>query len=214
MYDGMVLTTMAGYPLTIQLDPFRVNNVSMSMQESNLYYKNGVIHTFLDYPDPIVPWFGKSSIQVLIETNIYRNGDLSGFIALVKSIPSLYAKLQLQGEGTNTATTLFVPTNNALLLFDPTLMDTRQDQALNTTIGQLVQNHFVSGNFARKCWWTIPIGTKISNATLRLKSDAGQVLDFIINNTVTINGNVTIVQEDVFSHDGILQIIDKVLVLV
>ena len=98
MYDGMVLTTMAGYPLTIQLDPFRVNNVSMSMQESNLYYKNGVIHTFLDYPDPIVPWFGKSSIQVLIETNIYRNGDLSGFIALVKAIPSLYAKLQLKGK--------------------------------------------------------------------------------------------------------------------
>ena len=33
MYDGMVLTTMAGYPLTIQLNPFRVNNSSMSMIE-------------------------------------------------------------------------------------------------------------------------------------------------------------------------------------
>ena len=219
MYEGMVLTTMAGYPLTVQLDPFRVNNVSMSIQDTNLHYKNGIIHKFSEYPIPIVPWFEKSSMQVLIETNIHRNGDLSGFIALLQAIPSLYAKLQLQEEGTNTATTLFVPTNNALLSFDPSLVATNQDQGLNTTTTtttmQLIQNHFVSGNFARKCWQTIPTGTKVSNTTLRLKSDAGQDLDLVINDsTVIIIGYSTIVQGDVFTHDGILQIIDKVLVLV
>ena len=219
MYEGMVLTTMAGYPLTVQLDPFRVNNVSMSIQESDLHYKNGIIQTFSEYPNPIVPWFGKSSMQVLIETNTHRNGDLSGFIALLQAIPSLYAKLQLQEEGTSTATTLFVPTNDALLSFDPSLMATYQDQGSNATttitMMQLIQNHFVSGNFARKCWQTIPTGTKINNTTLRLKSDAGQDLDLVMNDRgVIINGYSRIVQEDVFTHDGILQIIDKVLVLV
>jgi uncharacterized surface protein with fasciclin (FAS1) repeats len=167
-----------------------------------------------DFPKPIVPWIGKSLMDVLVETSKHCKGDLSGFIALIKDIPSLFAKLQLQQEGTTAATTLFVPTNDALVSFDPTLMAVRQQgQDFNTTIIQLLQNHFVSGNFASQCWWTIPTGTKINYAELKLKSDAGQLLYVIVNDTITINGNVIIVQKDVFSEDGILLIIDKVLIL-
>ena len=169
MYDGMVLTTMAGYPLTIQLNPFRVNNSSMSMIERDLHFKNGIIQKFEDYPEPIVPWIGKSLLDVLVETSKHCKGDLSGFIALIEGIPSLFAKLQLQQEGTTAATTLFVPAYDALASFDPTLMAVRQQgQDFNPTILQLLQNHFVSGNFASQCWWTIPTGIRINDAELKM----------------------------------------------
>ena len=54
----------------------------------------------------------------------------------------------------------------------------------------------------------------ISSTELRLKSQIGQDLNLTMNDKyVIINGNARIFQEDIFSEDGIIQIIDKVLVL-
>jgi hypothetical protein len=50
MYDGMVLKSVVGYPLLIQLDPFRVNNNTMIPTEINKFFKNGVVHTSYQYP--------------------------------------------------------------------------------------------------------------------------------------------------------------------
>ena len=81
-------------------------------------------------------------------------------------------------------------------------------------IQQLVLNHIVSGNFVRSCWWTIPVGTQLSDNLLRLESGTGQSLDLLIqNDSVIINGNVTIIQQDIFAENGVIQIIDKVLLL-
>jgi uncharacterized surface protein with fasciclin (FAS1) repeats len=44
-------------------------------------------------------------------------------------------------------------------------------------------------------------------------SQAGHVLELNITEVVTINGNVKIIREDVFSEHGIIQIIDKPLLL-
>jgi uncharacterized surface protein with fasciclin (FAS1) repeats len=208
MYDGMVLTSMAGYPLTIQLDPFRVNNVSISA-ERNLLFKNGVKHNFEEYPNPIVPWIGKSMLDVLFETNNRRNGDLSSFMALIDASPDLKDQLQTP-TGTVKATTLFVPTNDALsststlnqsLLADPTFLE------------RFLLNHVVTGNFARSCWWLIPTGSVVSDTELRLESQAGYVLELNIGSVVIINGTSTIIQEDVFSEQGIIHVVDKALPL-
>jgi uncharacterized surface protein with fasciclin (FAS1) repeats len=216
MFDGMVLTSMAGYPLKIQLGPLRVNNATISVSERNFHYSNGITHAHLSYPDPIVPWFGKSNFDILLETSIVRNGDLSDFIALIDSFPTLKSQLQ---EASKSATTLFVPTNEALALMDQIVLDDP------VTLQQFLLNHFVAGNFARSCYWLIPTGVNVSDTELRLETQAGQTLDIKIDNftsTVIVQEGLwsdqeasvsTMNQEDIFSHNGILHIIDKPLLL-
>jgi uncharacterized surface protein with fasciclin (FAS1) repeats len=58
-----------------------------------------------------------------------------------------------------------------------------------------------------------PYGTKVSETELRLETQAGQVLNLTIHDVVTINEDVTIIQADLFSQQGVLHIIDKVLLL-
>ena len=211
IYDGMVVTSMAGYTITLQRNPFRFNNVTISSTERNYIYKNGVIHYALDYPRPLAPWFGKTMYNVLLETNNKRNGDLSDFIAIIDALPDM--KLLLQDNSNSTATTLFVPTNDAIALSNLTWMKQGQEYN-NTMIQQLVLNHIVSGNFVRSCWWTIPVGTQLSDNLLRLESGTGQSLVLLIqNDSVIINENVRIIQKDIFSEHGIVQIIDKVILI-
>lgn len=216
MFDGMVLTSMAGYPLRIQLGPLRVNNETISVSERNCHFSNGISHAFLHYPDPVVPWFGKSNFDVLLETSIARHGDLSDFIALIDSFPTLKSQLQ---EVSKSATTLFVPTNEALANMDQSVL------VDPVSLQQFLLNHFVSGNFARRCWWLIPTGAKVSDTELRLETQAGQTLNLKIDNatsTVIVQEGLwsdqeasvsTIIQEDIFSHYGILHVINKALLL-
>ena len=72
----------------------------------------------------------------------------------------------------------------------------------------------MDGNFAKSCWSTTSIGSVISSTELMLKSQIGQELHLTMNDKdVIINGDARIIQEDIFSEDGTIQIIDKVLVL-
>jgi uncharacterized surface protein with fasciclin (FAS1) repeats len=192
MHDGMVLTSVAGYPLTIQRDPFRVNNARMSLPQTNSRYKNGVVHFALEYSNPPVPWISKSLFDVLVETNNLRNGDLSKFIALIDATPDI--KNQLQEGRKGEATTLFCPTNAALLsTFEPD----------NNT--QFLQHHIVSGNFAKRCWWTTTCETEP-----RLESQAGSFLEInVTTDVVTIHDDVSIIQEDIFFNYGVLHVVDK-----
>ena len=208
IYNGMVVISMAGYPLTFQHNPFRLDNVSVLTNSSNKHYKNGVVHTLLEYPKPFVPWLGKSLLDVLHVTNDKRKGDLSDFIAFIAI--TLDIQMMLQADSA-TATTLFVPTNDAIAVWNLTLMEQGQENNI-TMIQQLVQNHIVDGNFVHSDWQDIPTGTQLSNNELRLVSLAGKSLDLLIDDdTVTINGDVMIIQKDIFSEDGIIHIINKVL---
>jgi uncharacterized surface protein with fasciclin (FAS1) repeats len=205
MYDGMILKSISGYPLVIQLDPIRVNHIPLLMAgEQDAMYKNGITYTLSNYFNPIIPWIGKSTMDVLLETNEQRNRDLSAFIALIDASPDLKALLH---EGQNTGKTLFVPINQAL-------SNVNLSQTANATmVMQLLLNHVVSGTFARRCWESIPTGTKVSNTDLILDSQAGYELHLKIEEVVTINGAATIVQEDIFSEQGIMHVIDKALLL-
>jgi uncharacterized surface protein with fasciclin (FAS1) repeats len=203
MHDGMVLTSVSGYPLTIHLDPLRVNNVTVSTIQRNFYSRNGVIHTITRYPNPLMPWARKSTYEVLLETNSLRRGDLSNFIALLDASPDLKIQLE-QGQG-NGATTLFVPTNEALATLELTFL-------ANATATQFfLEHHFVIGNFARRSWRAIiPTANQVSDTELRLETQAGPMLELEINNdVVTINGTATIVQQDLFTIYGVMHVIDK-----
>ena len=211
MYDEMVLSSMAGYPLMIQLKPFQVNNVTIALPD--LHFKNGVVHNALNYPHPLVPWIGKSILDILLETNDVHKGDLSAFINLLDIMPDL--KLQLQGwENVIQGITLFVPTNHAIALLNLNLTNQEgQPSELDPMTQQLLLNHVVLGNFARSYWWTTSTGTVISKSELWLESQAGQQLNLTITDFVIINAVVNITHEDIFSEDGIIQIIDHVIML-
>lgn len=201
MYDGMVLQSVAGYPLLIQLNPLRVNNNTVIPTEVNLFYKNGVVHTTYEFPRPLVSWLTKTVYDVLLETNQARNDDLSTFIALIDSSPDL--KGQLQQERGLVGLTIFVPTNDGMATVDPNVM------ADPTLLQNFLLNHFAAGNFVRRCWWTMPTGTRVSDTELTLETQAEQILSLEINDVVVINGNVTIIQEDVLSIEGVVQVINK-----
>ena len=207
IYNGMVVISMAGYPLTFQHNPFRLDNVSVSTNSSNKHYKNGVVHTLEEYPNPFVPWRGKSILDVLHATNNERKGDLSDFIAFIAITPDIQV---LQEADSIIPTTLFVPTNDALAEWNLTLMEQGQEYS-TTMIQQMVQNHIVNGNFVQSDWQIIPTGTQLSNNELRLDTLAGKSLDLLIDDdTLTINGDVMILQKDIFSENGIIHIINKV----
>jgi uncharacterized surface protein with fasciclin (FAS1) repeats len=166
------------------------------------------VHTSYQFPKPLVPWLGKSVYDVLVETNQERNLDLSTFIAMIDRYPDL--KGQLQKDRALEGLTLFVPTNNAMTTVysdlavadDPTFL-----------LQDFLLNHLVSGNFVRRCWQIIPTGTYISDTELSLETQAGQILSLEINDVVIINGDVTIIQEDVLSLEGVIQVIDKPLLI-
>jgi Fasciclin domain len=211
MYDGMVLSSMASYPLEIQQNPFRVNNVTILL--SDLHFKNGVVHNALNYPHPLVSWIGKSMLDILLEINDLRKGDLSVFIGLIEMMSDL--KLELKGgENVMKGITLFVPTNAAIALSHLNLTKQEgQPSELDLMIQELILNHVVTGNFARSCWWATTTGTVISHSKLQLKSQAGQLLNLTITDFVIINEVVNITHEDIFSEDGIIQIIDHLITL-
>ena len=207
--NELEFTSMAGYPLRVQLNPFQVDNVTMVVDPRDQHFQNGVMHIFLECPKQLAPWIGKSMNNILQETNNLRQGDISGFISLVKAMPDLFDKLEAKG---NEGITLFVPTNDALALSDPSLLEEIQGE-LDSQQQQIVLNHVVTGNFARSCWWVASEGTVMSDSALMLESQAGLILDLKINHdeAIRINGSARIIQEDIFCEQGVVQIVDKVL---
>jgi uncharacterized surface protein with fasciclin (FAS1) repeats len=204
MYNGMILKSISGYPLVIQLDPIRVNNVSLKMEERDGIYQNGISYSLSEYFSPIVPWIVKSIMDVLLETNEQRNQDLSAFIAMINTLPDIKA-LVLEEE--RLGKTLFVPTNQALSNVNLSLI------ANASMVMQFLRNHIASGNFVKRCWESIPTGTKVNDTELILDSKAGYELHLKIEDVVTINGGSTIIQEDIFSKGGVIHVIDKALLV-
>jgi uncharacterized surface protein with fasciclin (FAS1) repeats len=206
MHDGMVLTSVSGYPISIQLEPyFQMNKNKMSTTQRNVHYLNGVIHSFLRYPVPVVQWIGKSMFDVLLETNILLNDDITGFMELIDASPDV--KNLLLKRGDMNGKTLFIPTNAALATLDSVAFDP-------TAVTKFLLNHIIAGNFSRRVWQLRQKSANASNMELRLPSEGELELVLEINPDVIINGGAKVIQGDIFSEDGVVHIIDQPLVLV
>ena len=74
MYDRMVLHSVMGYSLLIQLDPLQINNNTIIRSKTNWFFKNGIVHTTHEFVLPQAAWFGKLLYNVLLETNKAHQG--------------------------------------------------------------------------------------------------------------------------------------------
>jgi uncharacterized surface protein with fasciclin (FAS1) repeats len=135
---------------------------------------------------------------------------LSVIIDLIQNSSEDIMNLLVFRAGDTSATTFFAPTNAAMAkMYLPVIgLD-------ETTLLTFLEDHLISGIFARRFWRYMPISAETSsNSGLAMTTLAGQVLDVKIDDTtVTINGNVRIVQGDVFCEQGIMHVIDSPLTL-
>ena len=206
--DGLIVYTMAGYPVEFFKYPnFTINGDVVEV--GDIHYTNGIAHNLAHVPDPLVPWLYKSNYDVLLEVNMQQNGNLSHFIALINASA---LKDRLMMEDSTKPITLFVPTNEAMATI--VVDDSDNISNVSSSSYQLLLNHVVQGNFVIRDWLRIPTGKKVSETELQLTTDAGNVLEVVLiaGERVRINGMVNIMKEDVFSFYGVLQIIDLPLI--
>ena len=206
--DGLVVNTMAGYPMKFLKYPnFTINGNVVLI--GDIRCTNGIAQIVDSVPDPLVPWMYKTIYEVLLEVNNQQGGNLSDFIALVNA-SELKERLML--EDSSRPITLFVPTNEAM----STIVVQGSDMIANVSSPsyQLLLNHVVQGNFVRRDWFRIPTGTKVNETELHLTTEAGNILEVVLmaDEMARINGVVNIIKEDVFSFYGVLHIIDLPLI--
>jgi uncharacterized surface protein with fasciclin (FAS1) repeats len=202
--DGLVVQSMAGYPVTFFKQPnFTIDGTEVLKRD--ITYTNAVEQELVHVPHSLVPWMYRTDYDVLLEVNEQRGGDLTDFIALLNS--SNLTELLTMAVG-DRPITVFIPTNEALsTIVTGDTLDT------DSRTYQLLLNHLVVGNFVINSWLRIPTGKRISDTELQLTTQAGNVLNVLVGDKdVTINGNIRIIQKDVLSFTGVLHIIDLPLV--
>ena len=219
--NGSEFTTEAGNKIIISStdDDFAVitKNVSIPVkayiQQPNIEVSNGVVHGLFDFYYP--PWFNLTVFEVLEQANAER-GDLNTLISLLEAAPTLKEKLM----GRKGPLTFFAPVDSSFSVLPTDIVDSAIINGL--TVGselfKLIQNHMAPANYvaAFRAWERIPEGTRDAAKTdqLSLLSDASDILEVVVvnNETTIINGAANIVQFDVFSEHGVIQIIDSLLI--
>ena len=80
--DGLVVNTMAGYPMKFLKYPnFTINGNVVLI--GDIRCTNGIVQNVDTVPDPLVPWMYKTNYDVLLEVNSQQDGNLSDFIASI-----------------------------------------------------------------------------------------------------------------------------------
>jgi len=220
--DGSLFTTESDSQITIERTntDFAVitENVSIPVkapvQVPDIPVSNGVIHTLFDFYYP--PWFNRTIYEVLVATNATRGGDLSILLSLLDTSSTLRAIVQERGGG---PLSLFAPINSAFSGLSSGLVDAAIANGLedNSTLFMLIKNHFASANYVSKfqAWKRIPEGTKVGTDQIVLQSKSNSLLTvtFVNNETTTINDIAKVLEFDLFSEFGIVQIIDELLII-
>jgi hypothetical protein len=205
--DGLIVKSMAGYPIEFhEVDGANLTADGAPFGTMDTRYLNGVVHNMASVPVPFVPWFDKTNYDILLEANARRNGDLSDFLRIVDSSDVVRARLQ---DENGQPITLFVPTNEALsrLISTENIFDT---SATESSARLLLLNYMVDGNFVTNAWWRTPTGVKVSETELLLSTESGKevTVEFHDNGDIILDGSVKIIEKDLFSYYGVLQIID------
>jgi uncharacterized surface protein with fasciclin (FAS1) repeats len=208
----MYLSSRAGIPLQFEVNESDIrifNSVYIDTLERNMIFMNGILHNMVDFPANFPYWRGKSTYEIMLETNDQRHGDLSSFIDLIDASVDLKNKMLLLPG----MYSVFCFTNEALSglsLFDKGNSSGVIDPS--SDLHEALLNHFVSGVFARNVWKELLIGTNTSDTELEeVVTLGGQSLNLVIEpgKHVIINGQYTVIVDDIFSVNGVLHVIDK-----
>ena len=149
IYDGLSLPSRSGDLRTFTVNKtgyFVDGDISFASNETSFLFSKGFLHNLDEFPSCFIKWLGKSSYDILLETNENQNGDLSDFITLAEA--SSLKELLQTGPG---PVTLFVPTNNALATLDSQILEFEGMIDTTSALYHLLLNHLVHGNFVTKC---------------------------------------------------------------
>jgi len=168
--------------MTVNASGMAVNGIRVTT--SNLIATNGVVH-IID---------GVLTPPQSIAQTIMANTSLSGLSSAIST-----ANLTSSLNGT-TPYTVFAPTDAAFSALDQEVLS-RLTSSDRTNLTKLLTYHVVPGTVA---------SFQLSNGTLTTLE--GEQLNVTVNGTTITVGNVTLVMTDIICTNGIIHIIDQVLV--
>ena len=208
IYDGLSLPSRSGDLRTFTVNRtgyFLDGDIPFAFNDTNFLFSNGFLHNLDEFPSCFIKWLGKSSYDILLETNENQNNDLSDFVTLIES--SDLKELLQTGPG---PVTLFVPTNNALASLDSQILEFEGMIDTTSALYQLLLNHLAHGNLVTKFWKRIPTGIQLSDTTLQLGTYANNNLDieFGMESIMINGGQAKIIQYDILSEYGTMHIIN------
>ena len=160
-------------------------NGSSNVVATDVVATNGIIHAIDEVVTP------PSVVDIAL--------DNSNFSTLVDALVKADLVDALSGDG---PFTVFAPTNDAFDALFADLGVSGIDEIDVATLSDVLLSHVVSGNIA---------STDLSNGTVQTLN-TGKSIDINVDNGVVIDGQVNVVLADIQATNGIVHVIDKVIV--
>ena len=187
--ENQTLTTLQGQKLVLKNNDtgFYVNDAMIS--ESNLIATNGVVHVIdevLETPE---------SIAQIVKEN-------ENFSSLEAALEAAGLMETLNGSG---PFTVFAPTDDAFDEIDPALLDWLLTQDTDT-LSQILRYHVVAGEVYS---WQLEDNTTLN--TLEGSPLNVTVMNTTDGQTMIMVGNATILISDIVASNGVIHVIDAVL---
>jgi transforming growth factor-beta-induced protein len=190
---GNVPTLLTDAELTLSIDGANVSiNGDVSVIDVDVQGTNGVVHVINKV---LLPPTSNNIVDIAL-------GD-ENFSMLVAAVTKAGLAETLSGDGNFT---VFAPTNDAFMtLFNDlgvTLDDLTEEQVRNIVLYHAVGTGVFSGDLTNGY---VP--------TLNTNSPSGDGLSMLVNidNGVTLNGDVTVTMADIEADNGVVHVINKVL---
>jgi len=183
-YIETLYSALEGYPVSmfVEVDGGVTLNGSISVTSADIEVSNGVIHVIDGVLTPT------SAVDIAINN--------SNFSILVEAVVKAGLAETLSGPG---PFTIFAPTNDAFeALFDALNVNGIEDLSAEALI-PILQYHVVSGNV---------LSTDLSDGPVpTLNGD----ITFALGSAVTINGSTEVIATDIQGTNGVIHVIDEVL---
>jgi len=189
--DGMTAETLNGEDITINLNPPRVNDNSIILVGDgyvDVEASNGVIHGIDTVLTPT------SVTSNIVEIGM-ANDD---FTTLIKAVEAAGLVETLTGDG---PFTLFAPTNDAFAALDDGVLDSLLLPENINTLTKILTYHVLAAN--------VP-STAVTNGDVETVS--GDSITIAVSDSGVKINEANVITADVIGSNGIVHVIDKVLI--
>jgi transforming growth factor-beta-induced protein len=188
--DGMMAETVLGEEVEVSLGPVMINDANVTT--ADIETTNGTIHVI---DKVLVP--AAFSIEFDTVVDVALSDD--NFSILVQALTKADLVSTLQGDG---PFTVFAPTNAAFEALLASLNITAAQLLDHPDLTKVLLYHVVSGKV---------MSTDITDGLVAETLNAGQNLTFTLG-SVIINGDVNVTTADLEALNGVVHVIDTVLV--